>query len=722
MSLKPLLFRALSRVPARVALVLALLRWISPVPAEPMPEFFVATSGSDSNPGTRDRPVATLERARDLLRSSGATRGSPPGPAVIHLGPGDHARTSPLELTADDSGLPGSPVVWRAEPGTQARLLGGRRLGGFKPVTDPEVLRRLPVAARAHVQECDLRALDIREFGEMKSRGFGRPTAVAHCELFHGGQPMTLARWPNAGAFTSIAGFPDTSGHNDDHGGNIGRLEDGFLFEGDRPRNWKPSTNLWVHGYWAWDWANSYERVVSLDPETRRIRTAPPYGLYGFRKGQRFFFLNILEELDEPGEWFLDPGLAKLFFWPPEVLGTEPESLLSLLDGPLIRMTGASNVIIAGVILEATRGNGVEIRQGSSNLIAGCVLRNIGNTGVLIESGIGHGVSGCDLQDEGDSGVSLSGGDRQTLTPGGHFVENCHFRRQGRWSRCYSPAIHLVGVGLRASHNLIEDHPHCAILFWGNDHRIDFNEIHHVALETGDVGAIYTGRNFTFRGNRIRNNFIHDTGGVGMGSMGVYMDDCVSGTEISGNVFHRVQRAVFLGGGRDHRVYENVFVDCNPAVQLDGRGLDRSPVWRDMVDKTMRAGLAEVPAELYRRRYPELKSLDADYGPPGGPALTGESFRGVPPTGNRVKGNLAVGKWLEIGWNATPSDLVAQDNILIENPGFVRAPGTPARATDFALRDDAPALQAGFPRLPLGQIGLQEDAWRRQLPGRSNAP
>lgn len=385
-------------------------------------------------------------------------------------------------------------------------------------------------------------------------------------------------------------------------------------------------------------------------------------------------------------------------------------------------MAGASNVVFSGVILEATRGNGVEIRGGSSNLIAGCVLRNIGNNAVVIESGTGHGVSGCDLLDEGDSGVSLSGGDRQTLTPGGHFVENCRFQRQGRWSRCYSPAIQLQGVGLRASHNLIQDHPHCAILFWGNGHQIDFNEIHHVALETGDVGAIYTGRNFTFRGNRIRNNFIHDTGGVGMGSMGVYMDDCVSGTEISGNVFYRVQRAVFLGGGRDHRVTDNVFVDCNPAVQLDGRGLDRSPVWRDMVDKTMRASLADVPSALYRDRYPELKSLDTDYGPPGGPALTGEAFHGVPPIGNRVKGNLTVGTWMEVGWNATPRDIVVQDNLLLENPGFVRAPGTPARATDFVLREDAPALKAGFPRLPLEQIGPQEDGWRRRLPGRSNKP
>ena len=90
-----------------------------------------------------------------------------------------------------------------------------------------------------------------------------------------------------------------------------------------------------------------------------------------------------------------------------------------------------------------------------------------------------------------------------------------------------------------------------ALRIEGNDHLIEFNDIHHIALETGDVGAIYTGRDWTYRGNKIRFNFIHETGGVGMGSMGVYMDDCVSGTEIYGNIFFKVQRAAFLGGGRD---------------------------------------------------------------------------------------------------------------------------------------------------------------------------
>ncbi|MCX8109462.1 MAG: right-handed parallel beta-helix repeat-containing protein, partial [Verrucomicrobiae bacterium] len=444
----------------------------------------------------------------------------------------------------------------------------------------------------------------------------------------------------------------------------------------------------------------------------------------------RFYFLNLLEEIDQPGEWYIDRKTGILYFWPPADVdlkvarpadedrtgagGTRVKSeiVLSILEGPLVRFDGASHVRLEGVVLEATRGNGVEMRGGTSNCVAGCVIRNIGNNGVVIEGGTGHGVVGCDVIDTGDGGVTVSGGDRQTLTSCGHFVENCHFQRQGRWSKCYVPAVLIQGVGIRASHNLIHDHPHCAILFGGNDHLIEFNEIHHIALETGDVGAIYTGRDYTFRGNKIVHNYIHHTGGVGMGSMGVYMDDCVSGTEIFGNVFYKVQRAVFIGGGRDHRVENNLFVDCDPAISIDGRGLDKSPVWRNMVNDYMRGRLKEVPADLYRARYPELKSLDVYYGAPGRPPIQGESFNGIPPENNQIVRNVCVGKWIETGWGATREMLVVKSNLTDAGSSLAKALDDRSPVTDFELQPDSPVWQYGFKRIPVEKIGLRREVFR----------
>lgn len=702
-------------------------------------DFHVAPTGSDSNPGTEPRPFCSPERAREAVRALKRTNNLPPGGLTVWLHGGDYIRTNTLDLSSEDSGTPTSPIVWRAVKDSTPRFLGGRILTGFGPVTDTSVLSRLDANARTNVVQLNLRSLGITDFGPMKSRGFGRSASVAHPELFHGGHPMTLARWPNAPEFALIAGYPPASDRNDEHGGKLGELPGGFNYDGDRPTRWQDTGDLWVHGYWAYDWANSYEKVALLDREQKLVKTAPPHGNYGFRKGQRFYFLNVLEEIDQPGEWFLDGKTGNLYFWPPNTKVADPdktdnqsakrriapapkvETLLSVLGGPLVLFNDVSHLTLQGIVFEATRGNAIEIRGGSSNRVAGCVIRNIGNSGVVINGGIAHGVVSCDIFDTGDGGVSLTGGDRQALVPACHFVENCHFQRQGRWSKCYVPAVHLQGVGMRVWHNLIHDHPHCAILFWGNDHLIEFNEIHHIALETGDVGAIYTGRDYTFRGNRIRHNFIHHTGGVGMGSMGVYMDDCVSGTEVFGNLFYKVHWAMFIGGGRDHRVENNLFVDCDPAVRVDGRGLDRSPVWRNMVNDFMRRRLNDVPLALYRERYPEMKSLDRYYGAPGDTPITGNEFQGVPPENNLIARNVCVGKWIEAGWHSNPGMLLVENNLTNAAPSLAKQPRDLSPATDFELKNDSPAWRLGFQRIPVDRIGLHEDDLRRSM-DRLNRP
>jgi hypothetical protein len=634
---------------------------------------------------------------------------------VVTLRGGDYFRTATLELAQADSGTATAPVIWRAEAGEHVRLLGGRILTDFQPVTDPAVLARIDEGARKQVLQLDLRALGITNCGGMVSRGYGRAISVAHTELFFDHRPMTLARWPNEGDFTKIAGYPATA----DPKAEFGDLPAGFNYSGDRPRRWQDTSDLWVHGYWAFDWANSYEKVAALDVEQRLVKTAPPHGIFGFRKDQRFYFLNVLEELDQPGEWFLDRKTGILYFWPPAAK-SDPEILLSLLDQPLLKLTDVSNVAFRGLTFEATRANAVEVNGGSNSRIAGCLIRNIGNAAVIIEGGTGHGVAGCDIFDTGDGGVTVAGGDRQTLAPGGHFVENCHFQRQGRWSKCYVPAIRMMGAGLRASHNLIHDLPHCAILFLGNDHLVEFNEIYHVAMETGDVGAIYTGRDYTYRGNKIRHNFIHHTGGVGLGSMGVYMDDNVSGTEVFGNVFYKVHSAMFIGGGRDHRVENNLFVECDPAVQMDDRGLNPAPQWRGMVDDFMRKSLAAAPLPLYRERYPEIKTLDACYGPPEGPALTGEAFKGVPPENNFLVRNVCVGKWAEVGWTATLGMLRQESNLTDAASSLAKAPSDQSPATDFELKKDSPAWALGFQRIPVERIGLVNDDTRSSLDGKAS--
>jgi len=659
--------------------------------------FFVSTIGRDAWPGTKQRPFASLERARAAVRELKQSGRMPAEGVTVYVRGGVYLLKSALDLDGADSGPASSPVVYRAYPGERPRLIGGLILPRFRPVSDKAVLNRLDASVRGKVLECDLSALGVRDFGRLASRGFGRPWTPSHLEFFYGGRRMTLARWPNK-EFARIA-EPGGKTSDDGHGTQIGKLEDGFHYEGDRPSRWKSLDNIWVHGYWSWDWANSYEQVDSIDTSERLVRTKPPYGLYGFRKGQRYFFLNVLEELDESGEYFVDPKGGKLYFLPPTGKLTE-EAAVSILAEPLIRARDASHISIRGLVFEYVRGHGIDIKDGEAIRVEGCTVRNVGNVGVLVQDGVHHSVTDCDVYQIGDTGIYLSGGDRKTLVPAGHEAVNNHVYRLSEWSRTYNPAISVNGVGNRVAHNLIHDGPHMGIQLTGNDHTIEFNEIHHVAFETGDVGAFYMGRDWTWRGNVVQYNFFHHTGGVGMGSMGVYLDDCSGGTKVIGNVFYKVTRAMFIGGGRDNTVENNVFVDCKPSVHVDGRGLDPKPVWRNMVVKYMKERLDAMDHHNppYSTRYPELARLDKYY----------EAGNGVPPEGNRIAHNIAwKGTWLQINWNAKPEMIDIHDNLVGTDPLFV-AP----EKLDFRLRPDSPAFRVGFKPIPFEKIGLQPSKYR----------
>jgi hypothetical protein len=643
-------------------------------------EFFVSPQGNDAQAGTRNQPFQTLEAARDAVRRSDHSEET-----VVWLRAGVYERPRPFELTAEDSGRPGKPVTYRACPDEEVRIVGGRQISDWRPVTDEAVLERLVSDARGKVLQVDLKAAGIHDYGQVRSGGL---------ELFFEDKPMTLARWPNEG-FVTIVGLvdPDTVNIRGTKGSKTGK----FMYEGDRPNRWLQENDVWVHGYWFWDWADERQKVESIDTEKRVITVVPPFHGYGYRVGQWFYGLNILAELDTPGEWYLDREKGVLYFWPPTPI-EKGRAVVSVSD-VLVRLTGVEHMTFQGVIFEATRGTAVVMKACKHTQIAGCVLRNIGNRAVQIEGGQNNGVAGCNIYGTGGGGIDLRGGERASLASGGHFADNNHIHRYGRWNRMYTPAVSLDGVGNRVTHNLIHDAPHMAISFGGNDHVIEFNEIHDVCLESNDAGAIYAGRDWTMRGTAIRHNYLHDiTGFRGRGCVGVYLDDMFCGTQIYGNVFYRVTQAAFIGGGRDCSVANNVFVDCRPSLHVDARAMGWA---RDSVDTTMVERLKAMPynSELWRNRYPQLAGILEDE-----PAA---------PKGNVVTRNISRGgRWDEVSSDAKPY-VTFLDNCVDEDPRFEgRPPET------FALEDSSPAFKLGFQRIPFEKIGLYADEYRTGLPGR----
>jgi hypothetical protein len=664
--------------------------------------FHVSPQGSDTHPGSRSQPFATLEKARAAVRQAGREI-----PRRVIVAAGQYERRETFQLGPEDSGTAGAPVTWEAAQGECVRLTGGTTVpaAAFQPVTDPGLLQRLDPAARGQVRVADLQALGVGALAEFPTAYHGAPPGP---ELYQGGGRLRIACWPNQG-WATVARIIESGSRPRD--GDRRGLTGTFEYGDDRPSRWRAEDGIWLQGYWCYDWYDEVIKVRAIAAATRRITLAVPH-VYGLQQGnpspRRFRALNVLEELDEPGEFVLDHARGRLYLWPAAGRAGEPVTLATL-DAPIIRLQDAACITLRGFAVECGLDNGIDLEGGADCAIEACAVSNLRRLGIRVAGGRRHRVADCDLHDTGTGGLVLGGGDRKTLTPAGHEAVNNHIWRFSVHQLTSAYGLSFEGVGQRAAHNLIHDAPHQAIFVGGNDHVFEYNEVHRVCTETDDCGALYKGRNPSCRGNVIRWNYWHDIGNaMGHGSAAVYFDDGDGGDLVLGNVFVRCGDpgrgsfgTVFSHGGHGLRAEQNMFIDCR-------RALGSAP-WNDARWRAALKGAEETffPEKLlqevditrppYLTRYPELAHFMDP--PPEAPRE------------NRARLNLMVrcgeisgGNWrMEEGlvW-ATPAD-----------PGFVNA-----AQGDYRLRPDSEVLRRlpGFQPPPLDQMGLRGAGSRRAWP------
>jgi hypothetical protein len=636
-------------------------------------DYYVATDGNDANPGTIEKPFATLEKARDTIRQLKA-RILTAGGIAVNLRHGSYFRTQSFTLTDQDSGEQGKPITYRAYPGEEVRLIGGYAVpaSAFSPVTPADAAwTRLDPSARGKCLKANLALLGILQYGN-----------ALQMELSIGGELMPLARWPNEGFVRT------TSAEN-----NIT-----FGYDDPRPQRWLNAPDAYAAGYWYYGWDNRIQKIAGIDTANKKI-TLDKSPSYGIAAKAPYYVLNLLEEIDRPGEWYLDRQAGILYFWPPEGFDRS-EILLSSLREPIVSLKNTSCIRIEGLTLEMGAANGVEVSGGHDNLFVDCTVRNVRNDGIIL-SGQGNGIAQCEIRGIGQTGVSLFGGDRYQLVAGEDFVRNCRIHDFGRWQRTYAPAIRIDGVGQVAANNLLYDGPHSAILFGGNDHLIELNEIHDVCYEVDDAGSIYCGRDWGLQGNIIRHNFFHHIKSNLPGSNGVhavYLDDCASGITVSGNTFYEISgRAIMCGGGRDNTMENNVIAKCGAAHFTDRRGkvwIDKDSSWK-LLDKIKKYNYTEPP---WSTRYPRLAHiLDNGY------------EQAKEPEGCVIRTNLGWQNrlWLQESSLGAPGGFkfyTIENNIEDQDPHFVDEPHL-----NLALQADSPAYSLRrFERIPFESIGPRD--------------
>lgn len=518
----------------------------------------VSPAGSDANPGTADRPLRTPAAARDALRrlrASGAWRPAETG--VIEFADGEYRFDGPLRLGPED----GSNVIWRAAHRGQAVFTAATALE-WRPLADSAVRALLPETARDKV-----RVAAIPGTGALPTFFGGSHVSAQHradldipIGLFAGDERLCCAREPNDGFLKTVA-----EGEKDAKKALTGSIAVSYPRLADLAKE----PFAWSFGLWGVEWAELNAPVLGADAERKTLKIDPTDIRFGFKKDKPYFLFNVFYGLDRPGEWVVDRARRLIYLWPKD--GAVADAVLT--EG-ILRLEGASDLTLDGLVFEKVRKTAVGVKDCERVSLVATTVRHTGSWAVRVEGGRDCRVVGCDLYDLGEGGVWLEGGDHKSLTPSGHVVDNCHIHHFGEVFYNYKPGVMLRGVGCRVTHNLIHHTNHSAVIGKGNDHYIGYNVIHDACLSNDDAGSVYFCQvSWVMRGGTIEHNVIHYAGKPDMFAQthGVYLDDYTSGMTVRDNLINRAANGVYLGGGQDNVVVDNVILNTWKPVVIGTR-------------------------------------------------------------------------------------------------------------------------------------------------------
>ena len=718
----------------------------------------VAMKGNDKNPGTIEKPLATLQAARDLMRVLRSGKYASADPRVI-IHEGTYDLNNSLLINEQDGGTENHPVMWAAASGEKVSITGGKTVNGkkFRTIKDQSVLSRLSNEAREKVMSINLKKEGVENFGKHQQYGHSLPVIPSTLEVFFNGEPLPLARYPNKGGI-KIGKVIDP--------GSVPRVGDKsnrgatFVYTDPRHKVWAGQKNIWIQGTLNYGFADDYCPIASIDTVKQELKLGKPH-LYGVGSGkdfQEYVAINILEELDSPGEWYLDEATGMLYLWPPSELSTASIKV-SILEDPIISMEGVSNFQLQNLTVEAGRGIGIYLERCAYTLIAGCTIRNVGTAGIFMgkgaklldekssvddyvgeplsrqigsyqnhmynntawnrEAGHHNGVLSCDIYNTGCGGISLSGGDKRTLTPGNSFVENCKISNYNRRNKFTWAGIRVDGVANRITHNEIFNSDWHGIFVFGNDHLFEYNHIHDVTLNSNDTSPWYIGRNPSDRGHMIRYNFFDHCGNKKRMNMGIYCDDSSAGITVFGNIFNDMMTdhgVLFSNTGWDLVMKNNIVINplAHTAVTSANYYTWAAPQAKDMFGKNglIRRRLEkeiDYKSPPYSTKYPSLLSyLDV--------IQEDKEWQSMRARGNMLEGNLIIGGPKDpihlLGGQY--AQMEGKNNwVTTEDPGFYDL-----KSKNFKLKENARVFQMipGFQDIPFEKMGLYQDAYRKLQP------
>ena len=519
--------------------------------------FFVATNGNNSwsgklpapNKQKTDGPIATISRARNAVRRIKAKHPLTK-PVTVMIRGGTYFLGDTLIFTQQDSGTKNCPITYTAYPGEKPILSGGRKIAGSWKTYKDKIL------------VCTVRQVKDDKW--------------IFRQLFVDGKRQRRSRIPNTGFYKMEK--------------PIDRIA--FKYKEGSFEKWRNLNDVEVIVCHS---RNESRLLISeLDQQQRIVRFVDakarhPINWSGATLNQ-YYIENVLEGLDEPGEWYLDKHTGKLYYWPNKKI-QDLEVIAPVLN-QLMRFQGnagkneyVQHVEIRGLTFSDADwilpengypdcGDVGDIVKPSAITLDGVryctfkdnLVKNVGTYAIEV-NGYGNRIVGNEIYDVGSGGIiSRNFNDEHNVISYNH-IHHCGVVYHS------AVGVNIDDGGGTVAHNLIHDMPHSGIYTrnWSTKTQplgrrnqeqglvIEYNEIYNCSQILDDSAGIFVRDSDII----IRNNLIHDVYCQGRcPGWGIYLGCETRNTRLENNIVYRTTESVHVWyKDRNITLENNIFID-----------------------------------------------------------------------------------------------------------------------------------------------------------------
>lgn len=544
----------------------------APETGEKIAKVYVSPNGDDENgDGSENAPYATVQMAVYATRNF--SRDAYDGIDVI-IKAGTYTITEPILIGSSDGGTASCPVRYVGEEGTV--IVGGVALtaADFSKSKDGAV-QYMPADVQDKIVQVDLTNHGYT-IEQVRAKLDDRNYRYAAITFTVDGEYQTIVRFPNEDWLnieersTMIDQYGNPTMVTDNEGGEFEAVTMQIEFGDEyieRVNSWHSIEYARAAGHYNVLWVSDNTKINYFVPGDD-LMIVDYCGGYAPEAGGLLYWYNIPEELDIPGEYYIDEN-AVLYYYPKD--GFEDAVISMPLSSGLLNIDDADYLTLERIHFTSSLTNGITANGTDYLTIVDCEVSSIAGEKAISANGDNIQIKGNHIHDCSKGAVSIRTGDQATLTEGNSIVYNNHIHDWGVFYYPYADAISGGGCGLTISHNEIHSSNASATSCGGAKVIIEYNEVYDLLRTSDDIGAV---DNSGWGDNITRYNYIHDVGAVGaagaveilndMGSAAIYWDAGGSYATAYGNVIEGVNgNGIIINGGRGCSAYQNLIINCD---------------------------------------------------------------------------------------------------------------------------------------------------------------